>query len=224
LLLLALSALAADTPAVDRHGDPLPPGARVRLGSVRFRHPGQGLAGLVVVSDRALVSVGEDGCVCWWDLASGKLTRISPGASYTRAFALSRDGKLLTVAGFRPKKQETDPNETIVRVLDAATGKEVREFSRGREGHERGNSLAFSPDGKLLFSATREGNLRVEEVATGAELLRENVSAGSYAALALSPDGKVPASARDDGTVRLWDVATGKETATLVAGDAAPSR
>ena len=35
------------------------------------------------------------------------------------------------------------------------------------------NGLTMSPDGEKLFTLDHDGNLRVEEVATGAELLRQ---------------------------------------------------
>jgi WD40 repeat protein len=215
VLLAALAALAADTPGVDRHGDPLPAKARVRLGTVRLRHPGHGLIGLAAASDQLLVSVGEDNRVCWWDLASGKLTRsYAAGGVSVRAFALSRDGKFLAIVGIHRRK-ERDPYENVVKVLDAATGKELRQFDRGKEQAARG-SLAFSSDGKVLFSVSESDTVRIEEVATGAELLREKAPAGRYAQLALSPDGKVLAVFQSK--IYLWEWQSGNAPRELRVG------
>jgi RNA polymerase sigma factor (sigma-70 family) len=57
---------------LDLHGDPLPPGALARLGTVRKRHPGAGPV-VVLPDGRSLASIGQT--VKVWDLATGKLLR-----------------------------------------------------------------------------------------------------------------------------------------------------
>jgi hypothetical protein len=61
--------------AVDLHGDPLPPGAVARLGTVRLRHivrDGSGAASVAFSSDgKRLITCGDVG-VCVWDVATGK--------------------------------------------------------------------------------------------------------------------------------------------------------
>jgi WD40 repeat protein len=82
------------------------------------------------------------------------------------------------------------------------------------------DSVALSPDGKLIASTASWNTGRVWDAATGQELprfkrkLRANV-------VAFAPDGKTLLAGTDNCTVQEWDVASGtlKGEATLVAKD-----
>src|SRR5439155_1087345 len=79
-------------------------------------------------------------------------------------------------------------------------------------------SVAFSPDGKTLASASHDGTLRLWEVATGKERAALGEYTGCVGCVAFSPDGKTLASGTigspvyfpDLKNVKLWDVAAGK--------------
>ncbi len=72
-------------------------------------------------------------------------------------------------------------------------------------------AVTFSPDGKLLASASTSGTIRLWNPETG-KLIRElpGHKDGAYG-LSFSPDGSRLASAGADSLLRLWDVITGKE-------------
>jgi WD40 repeat protein len=95
-----------------------------------------------------------------------------------------------------------------VRIWDVASGTPLLFLPHSSDV----NSVAFSPDGSLLASAS--GNLggkgdksiRLWDVVTGEELLVLQGHINMISDVAFSPDGSLLASASFDGTIRLWSI------------------
>lgn len=203
---------------IDLYGDPLPAGAMVRLGTVRFRgglNWGKGIA--FMPDGKTLVTADSSGHVIqFWETSSGRLLReLSLGKLAMHGFALSPDGKLAAVAGFL-FEEGGGVATGAVRILDVVTGKEVRSLPRDRLDIDH-CELAFSPDSKLLLSLGRMGALRIEEVASGVEILRQAFPRDISGRIALSPNGSViaVASGPNSRQVYLWKWQAGQEPQKL---------
>jgi WD40 repeat protein len=139
---------------------------------------------------------------------------------WINSVALSADGKTAVSGGDR-----------TVRLWDVESGKQLHCLT----GHtETVKSVAISPDGGRVASASMDGTVRLWDAATGKELRRLEGHASWVMSVAFSPDGRRLATGaegllRDQKkkdlfekyTVRVWDVATGSELLHFQGGDGA---
>lgn len=78
-------------------------------------------------------------------------------------------------------------------------------------GHAaRVNAAKWSPDGKLIASASDDGTVQIWDATTGSHLLTYLGNTGFVFAIAWSPDGKYLAVGEGDATVSIIDTLTAK--------------
>ena len=88
----------------DLYGDPLPPGAVTRFGTVRFRHGGPVQAVAYSADGKTLISAGRMGDsdgICIWNASTGKeLRRLTGHKDHILSLAFSLDGNFLVTGSY----------------------------------------------------------------------------------------------------------------------------
>ena len=83
-------------------------------------------------------------------------------------------------------------------------------------GHEGPvTDIVYSPDGSLIATASKDGNVRLWDAADGSPVRTLSGHGGGVNSIAFSPDGALLASGSDDRTAKLWNVADGSLVRTL---------
>jgi WD40 repeat protein len=138
-----------------------------------------------------------------WDLSTDKnVTSLEGHTSWVMCVAFSPSGKVLA-SGSADDTVHGGEGVATIKLWDVSSGKNTATLT----GHDaRINSIAFSPDGKTLASASNDKTIKLWDIATGKNTVTLKRHTGSVKSLAFSPDGKILASAGDDKTIRLWNV------------------
>ncbi|WP_339385303.1 WD40 repeat domain-containing protein [Aetokthonos hydrillicola] len=155
-----------------------------------------------------LASGGEDQAVRCWDVSEGKCLKTWQGyASGIRAVAFSPKGTILASGN----------EDSTVKLWDARTNQQLKMITSSAgsaitlQGHTGWvSSVAFSPDGTMLASASSDQTLKLWDVLQGKCLKTLLGHTRWISSVAFSPDETTLASCSGDSTLRLWNILTGK--------------
>ena len=159
---------------------------------------------------RILASGSQDDTVKLWHVETGQNLHTFKHRERVFSVAFSPDGKVVAGGAWRG-----------IKLWNIETGEEVKL----KDGTTiRSGSIAFSPDGATLASASADrfggtpGAVTLWDIETGKDLATLHGHTERVPAVAFSPDGTTIASGLRDGTVKLWNAKTGENIHTYRGG------
>lgn len=170
---------------------------------VRIAYSADGKSLFATERDQAVRAYSVENAKRQW---AKQLKLTNPYENYTSAIAIRPNGNTVAIGA----------TDNDIYLLDAKTGEETGRL-KGHGWYPWG--LAFTADGRTLFSAGWDGPIRRWDVVKQTQLPIPKGIRGS-ATVAASPDGKTLAYEDDAGTIRLVDASSGIERQTLRVADA----
>ena len=161
------------------------------------------------VSDSGKVVVAVDACghmTTWRITSNGPTAQRLPGslAQTVGPIRFSPDGKHVAIAN--------PTGNGDVRIINPTTGLSTTTLT----GHTNAiYGIAYSPDGKLLATASIDGTAKIWNPQTG-QLLRTLDHPNPVYRVAFSPDGRTLATMDSKGIIRLFDACTDCQNPTAL--------
>jgi len=174
-------------------------GHRSSINSVAFSPNGKTLISVDLL-DRAIIL---------WDVPNHRPLFYPLGRVALTSLALSPDGKILAAGNQSAQITLWDHTAHIWDVMPRLLFNNLDLPNFGL-GHALGiESIAWSPDGKMLATGSLDKTIIVWDMATHQPIGQPlTAHTGPIYSVAFSPDGTILASGSNDGTIILWDIAT----------------
>lgn len=173
-----------------------------------------------VEGSNEIVTLSQNGQLAIWNyLTQQKLREASFKTEGTHSLAVSPNGKIIAVCGYKPQ----------VHFFNAKTLQ--KEQPVWEAPGESSTSLVFSNDGRLLALGGRNGVVRVWNTIDGTIFKEftlvnseDSVTKGKkiprrVRAVSFDPSGKLLAAAGDSNQTIVWDLASGQVVASLCHGN-----
>jgi WD40 repeat protein len=233
--LLLTSVLAAPAADKDAFGDPLPDGAKLRLGTIRGGPTG--MPGLLMPPKFEAFLLPWQSGFALHDMATGKVTELPTGDLRDLGNPLGLGIRMVLAVSADGKRVVAEMHAGSYVVMELATGKVFQTIQARNLGFR--STVSLSADGKRFAHGMQPrmngDEVKVEvvvwDVDKNADVMRVDVVQNESASVVLSSDGKTlatfgthsarnpPQPAKDavrpDQIVQVWDVKSGKQLATI---------
>ncbi|MBI5959085.1 MAG: protein kinase [Chloroflexi bacterium] len=192
-------------------------GAEIR----RFVGSSDGVLSVAVSPDgKTALTGGYDSLVRIWNVETGEQTGQFDGhldRGFVSPLVFSPDGKTVVSSDSFGTDAEI-PDDDVILLWDVTTGEVIQQFV----GHNDWvNTAAFSPDGQLLATGSKDKLIKIWDVQTG-ELIRTLEGYESFInSVVFSSDGKYLLSGAElpDNRIILWNTETWEQERVLPGHD-----
>ena len=197
---------------LDGDGEPLPPGAKYRLGTRKWRHRGEGYSLCFSANGKTLgLTSRSSGDVLLMNVATGRVEFVG--------HPKLKEGALLsaTSLAFSPDGQELAFRSIAgsIEIFSADGRKHLRSLTVKLDHHSSmaARSLVYSPDGKYL-AVSGEHTFAILDANTGEELGRDEATTDSQG-FAFNRDSTQLFVASGNPSLKVWDLRKRKVVKTL---------
>jgi WD40 repeat protein len=176
---------------------------------VRIEQDSRSLAKFAFSPDgRSLAASGKDNVMLLLSTETGhEFARIEHGGRIITRIVFSPDSRFLTTTSSVPSENlTTTSKDSIVRIIEAASGRNIAQFKYDGEV----SAIAFSPDSRLLGTGSTDGAVRLIEPASGREIARIE-HGGPVRALTFSPNGRFLATGSENKMALVLRTEQGQE-------------